>query len=160
MQRSVALLQLVRCGPRRACSSHAHSETAARFFWRTLCSVPCGNRAQTMRRIAITSYENRVSSRLDYTQSILLVTLENGRVVKWEQIHLTAKNPIDKINTLKELRVDAVICGGITELCLNRLQESRITVYPWVRGEVHDVVRRFVEKRLKAYQAARGSGKR
>lgn len=101
-----------------------------------------------MQIIAITKFHSRVSSRLDCTQNIDLIYVENHKISKWEHIHLTAKNPLDKINTLKDLGVEVVICGGITEICLNQLKNDRIDVYPWVRGEIQDVVQRFLKGTL------------
>lgn len=76
-----------------------------------------------MKTIAITVFGTRVSSRLDCAESVLLVTVDNNTVKKRERVRPVQFNPLEKINMLIKLGVDAVICGGITEVCSNRFND-------------------------------------
>ncbi|MDL1876159.1 hypothetical protein FBQ85_13445 [Cytophagia bacterium CHB2] len=57
-------------------------------------------------------------------------------------------NPLEKINMLMQLGVEVVICGGITEICSNKFNDSGMQVIPWVRGEAEEVLSQFLAGKL------------
>jgi predicted Fe-Mo cluster-binding NifX family protein len=108
--------------------------------------------------IAIPVFGSRVSSRLDCAESILLVTLESGTIRERREIHLVETTPMEKIRLLKRERVSVLICGGLTEICESLLHETAITVVPWIRGEVDEVLLQFTRGRLTKDTPARKKG--
>jgi predicted Fe-Mo cluster-binding NifX family protein len=101
-----------------------------------------------MKRIALSTYRNRISSRLDSSDEILVLFFENGIEKKREKIRIVPSSPLDKIQQIKELNPDVLICGGLTQLCDNKLKNSKINVIPWVTGNIEDVLRNFLDGKI------------
>lgn len=101
-----------------------------------------------MKTIAITIFGTRVSSRLDCAEGVLLVTIADGAVKKREQVRLVQANPLEKINTLLQLGIDVLICGGVPEIYANKLGDSGVQVISWVRGEAEEVLSAFLAGKL------------
>lgn len=101
-----------------------------------------------MKTIAITVFGTRVSSRLDCTEGVLLVTVEDGIVKKREHVRLLPTSPLDRIHTLLQLEIDVLICGGVPEIYANKLGDSGVRVLSWVRGEAEEVLSQFLADKL------------
>lgn len=101
-----------------------------------------------MKKLAIPVYGGRISNRLDCSENIMLVTVENGIVKERETIRLALTNSLERINTLIELGADVLICNGITKFYSNKLKDSNIRVIPWVCGDVEETLSRYLEDEL------------
>jgi predicted Fe-Mo cluster-binding NifX family protein len=102
-----------------------------------------------IQKIAIPVFGSRVSSRLDCSECVLLVTIEDGNVVRRQETRWMHVNPLEKIRLLLQEGVDVLICGGLTETCANMLHDTTIEVIPWVRGEVEQILFQFTEGTLR-----------
>jgi predicted Fe-Mo cluster-binding NifX family protein len=98
-----------------------------------------------MKTIALSTFRNRISSRLDAADEILILTLENNEVKNSKSIRINPSSPMDKIQRIIELNPDILICGGLTQLCIRKLQNTKITVIPWTKGNAEDVFKQFLE---------------
>ncbi len=103
-----------------------------------------------MKTIAMPIFESRISNRLDYSENVLVVVVENAAIRKRESYCWARANPLERIDLLKRLRVDVLICDGITEFYTNQFENSPIQVIAWVSGEVEDVLARYLEDKLVA----------
>ena len=101
-----------------------------------------------MKTIALSTFRNRISSRLDSADEILILTLENNQVKNSETIKIIPSSPLDKIQQIIELNPDVLICGGLTQLCDRKLQNTQITIIPWIKGNAEDVFKQFLEGKL------------
>jgi predicted Fe-Mo cluster-binding NifX family protein len=101
-----------------------------------------------MNRIALSIYRDRISSRLDAADEIRLIYLDNGQVKSSETIRIIPSSPLDKIQQIIELDPDVLICGGLTQICSNKLKNSSIAVIPWTKGNAEDVFKQFLEGKL------------
>jgi predicted Fe-Mo cluster-binding NifX family protein len=101
-----------------------------------------------MKRIAISTFKNRISSRLDSADEILLLSIVNSQIRKRETIRIIPSSPLDKVHQIVELNPDVLICGGLTQLCDNKLKYSKITVIPWVKGNTDEVLNSYLKGQL------------
>ena len=101
-----------------------------------------------MKRIAISTFKNRISSRLDAADEILILTLEDKKIRRSETVSIIPSSPLDKIQQIIELNPDVLICGGLTQLCNHKLKNSSITVIPWTKGNAEDVFKQYLEGKL------------
>lgn len=101
-----------------------------------------------MKKIALSVFRDRISSRLDAADKILLLTLENEKVKKREPVRIIPSSPLDKIHQIIQLNPDVLICGGLTQLCESKLKNSKITVVPWIKGNTEEVLKEFIEGKL------------
>jgi predicted Fe-Mo cluster-binding NifX family protein len=110
------------------------------------------------RKVAISVFGSRISSRLDCSECILLVSIETGKVVRQQQTRWPHLNPLEKIRLLIQEGTEVLICGGLTEAWANMLHESGIEVFPWVQGEVEDVLVQFMQGTLRPARSGKGNG--
>jgi predicted Fe-Mo cluster-binding NifX family protein len=101
-----------------------------------------------MKTIALSTFRNRISSRLDSADEILILTLENNQVKNSETIRIIPSSTLDKIQQIIELNPDVLICGGLTQLCDRKLQNTQITIIPWTKGNAEDVFKQYLEGKL------------
>lgn len=97
-----------------------------------------------MRTIAMSIFRDRISSRIDAANEVLLLSLENGTIKKRETIRIIPSSPLDKIQQIIQLNPDVLICGGVTQSCDNMLKNSEISVIPWVKGNTEEVLNQFL----------------
>lgn len=101
-----------------------------------------------MRTIALSIFRDRISSRIDSADEVLLISLKNGTIKKREKIRIIPSSPLDKIHQIIQLNPDVLICGGLTQLCDNMLKNSEVPVIPWVKGNTEEVLNQFLNGRL------------
>jgi predicted Fe-Mo cluster-binding NifX family protein len=102
-------------------------------------------------RLAIPLFGPRVSPRFDHAPRLLLLSLERGKVVSREEIPLGPLTPWQRVEKLKDLKVEVVICGGIDEASKGWLIDHRIQVIPLIAGEANRIVIDLIAGRLKAF---------
>ena len=98
-----------------------------------------------MQTIAISIFGNRVAGRLDCAEQLLLAVVQDGKIMKKEIVRLPHTNPIQKINDIIGLGVNAVICGGIPGTYLSKLEANQVRVISWIRGEVNEVLEKYLK---------------
>lgn len=109
-------------------------------------------------KVALSTFKNRISSRLDSADEILILTLENKRVKNSETIRIIPSSPLDKIRQIIELNPDVLICGGLTQLYNYKLKDTGITVIPWTKGNAENVFKKFLNGKLNEPVTATGKG--
>mgnify|MGYP001770060137 CR=1 FL=1 len=102
-------------------------------------------------RLAIPLFGSRVSPRFDHAPRLLLLSVEGHRVVAREEIFLFHLTPWQRIEKLRALGAQVVICGGIDQTCRHWLAASRIQVIPQVGGEAGQAVNDFLAGRLRTF---------
>lgn len=105
-------------------------------------------------RLAIPLFGARVSPRFDYAPRLLLLSIEGGKVVSREEIPLNPLVLWQRVEKIKELKVDVVICGGIDEGSKCWLIDHQIQVIPLIAGEARRALIDFLAGRLKSIAGA------
>ena len=102
-----------------------------------------------METIAIPVFGSRVSPRLDYTESLQLVKIENGAIQNKEIVKLLSLSRFEKINMLVRIHPNIIICDGVSDLSYEKLITNNIKVFPWINGEVDSVIDKYLNGNLK-----------
>ncbi len=97
-----------------------------------------------METIALSIFGDRISSRLDVAEKLMIVKVENSLVKNKETLLLDSADILRKLDTLVKLKPDVLICGGLTNLCEKKLKNYNIKVIPWVRGETENILRLYL----------------
>ena len=118
-----------------------------------------GRSVAMTRKVAIPVFGSRVSSRLDCSESVLLLMIDDGTVVRRQEMRWTHVNPLEKIRLLVHEGVEVLICGGLTETCANLLHDTGIEVIPWVRGESDEVLSRYMGGALRTARSQQNNEK-
>lgn len=99
--------------------------------------------------MAIPTFGPRVSPRFDYAPGLLLINLENGKVVEKEKFSLQAWDRLQRLQKLQELGVQTLICGGIDGNSAQILSDYGIRVIAWVAGEADEAIQFFLDGKLR-----------
>lgn len=101
-------------------------------------------------KIAIPIFGPRVSPRFDCAPALLIFTVENGKVVERGEVLLTNLDPGQRLERLRELNVQTLICGGIDGYSAQVLKAHRIQVTAWVAGEAEEAMKYYLRGALKS----------
>jgi len=96
-------------------------------------------------KVAIAVWEGCVSSVLDFSQRLVVVELRDGTETSRTEIALLEQNAFTKLAKLRELGIDVLICGAVSQPLASASTACGIRLLPYVTGRVDDV--------LEAYQA-------
>lgn len=103
-----------------------------------------------MVKIAIPLFERRVSPRFDWAQDFLLASVENGDIVKRQDLSASGWSRQERVKRLSELGVDTLICGGIDRFSARMLSFYRVRIYSWVTGMAEDALGSFLKGELES----------
>jgi len=94
-------------------------------------------------KIAIAIWNDCVSSAFDFSNRILLVEIENEKEVSRSQILLESKSSSQRVNQLKNLETDVLICGAISKTLAEMTKASGIQVLAYTTGQIDDVLNAY-----------------
>ena len=107
-----------------------------------------------MKTIAIPVFGSRISNRLDYSEKVLFVAIEDGVILDQHFYNWAHANPLERVGILERNGVELLICDGITEFYANQFENSPIRVIPWISGDVNEVLRRYLAGTLIQHKLA------
>jgi predicted Fe-Mo cluster-binding NifX family protein len=97
-------------------------------------------------RIAISIFNGKISPRFDVAPKLRLYDIKERKITKEKEISCEGWDDMDRVHRLKELGVEILVCGGIPNYLSESLLHNDINVYPWVSGDVKDVLKKFLRK--------------
>jgi predicted Fe-Mo cluster-binding NifX family protein len=95
--------------------------------------------------IAIAIHGNRVMPRFGYTREIIVVTVEDGRIVARKRVKITRQT---FLSLLASERVSALICGGIHPRFQETIERQNIQLIWGIIGEWQDVLQAYLDGTL------------
>lgn len=101
-----------------------------------------------MKTIIIPVFNQRISSRLDCTECFQLIEVDKNSIHSSEKIKIIAKNQMERVKSILDMKPDTIICNGLTEYCENEFHKNNIEVIPWVHGNFEDVIDDFINGTL------------
>jgi len=111
-------------------------------------------------KIAIPVFGARVSPRFDCAPNLLFFTVEDGKVLDRGEVVLSYLSPYQRLERVRELGIQALICGGIDGYSTHALQDHKVQVISWVAGEAEEAIKHFLKGDLKSgsflYSRCRG----
>jgi len=100
--------------------------------------------------IAIPIYGNRVLPRFGFARDMMLVTVEDGRIIAQKRIELLPQFDAPLSPMLAREHVSVVICGGIHPRFQEMFRQQGIDVVWGVIGEWQEVVQAYVRGTLQS----------
>ena len=100
-------------------------------------------------RLAIPTWNDRVSPVFDTASRLVLVEVEQGAEQGRRIVQVGADPyPTQRVRRLGELHIDVLICGAISRPLAELMSASGVLVVPWVSGPVDDILRAYLTERL------------
>ena len=99
-------------------------------------------------KVAIPVWGNSVSTVFDFANRLMVIDVEAGQIKEQSEIKLIENTIIDKVAKLRELGVQVLLCGAISRPLENMVWASGVSVVPFLRGTVDEVVKAYFSGRL------------
>ncbi len=99
-------------------------------------------------RTAFAVWQQRVAPVFDTARHLYIVDVESGRVVRESRDVLAEDFPAQRVQRLLELKVGTLVCGAISRQMFGLLIASGIRVFPFVAGDLSNVVQAWLDGAL------------
>jgi len=99
-------------------------------------------------KIAIAIWNDRVSSAFDFSARILMMEFENDKEISRSQILLESQSPSQRVNQLKSIEVDVLICGAISKTLAEMITAAGIQVLAYITGQIDDIIEAYITDKL------------
>ena len=113
-----------------------------------------GDRRRHPVRVAVPSYEGRVSSVFDWAQHLLVVDHDGEAEKARREESLVGLAPSFRPGRLVQFGVETLLCGGISQPLAEMVQLQGIRVTAGLAGEIDAVLTAFLAGRLPAPEFA------
>lgn len=100
-------------------------------------------------RVALPINGSRVSTVLDFADRLLLADVASGRVPKTREIPFPQTLLSTRVAELRDMGVDTVICGAISNPLASMISHSGIDLVTGITGDVNQVVEAYVAGELR-----------
>jgi len=101
-------------------------------------------------RIAISTWNNKISPVFDVARNLLLVKIENGKEMNRQEVSLEGTEFLEKTKYITKLGVNILICGAISRPFETILISTDVQVIGQTCGPVEDVLVAFLSGQLTA----------
>ena len=98
--------------------------------------------------LAVAVWEDRVSTTLDFARRLLIVEIDEGREVYRKEVPLVDEPAAKKARRIRDLSIETVLCGAISQALADAVSQMGIEVIPYVSGQVDDVLAAYLCGRL------------
>lgn len=99
-------------------------------------------------QVAITVWNQRVSPLFDSARNIVILKVEGGRVAERAEAGLDMIMPYLRVQRLRQLGIDVLICGAISRPIAALCASTGIELIPWVTGDLDRVIEAFITNSL------------
>jgi predicted Fe-Mo cluster-binding NifX family protein len=99
-------------------------------------------------KTAFAYWENRIAPVFDTARDLLLVESEGEHITREERLPLADEPPLARTLRLVELGVETLVCGAISRALQEMLLTYGIRVQGFVAGDLHEVVRAWLEGKM------------
>ncbi len=104
--------------------------------------------SRKMTRVAIPTWQGRVSPTLDFASKVLVADLGNAKYGARMELDLRGPHQHCLVRQLADLGIDVVICGAISRTLAESLEQRGIRVASFVSGGVEEVLWAFLHDTL------------
>ncbi len=94
--------------------------------------------------IAIPVWEDQVSTTFDFARKLLIVEAEGAREISRSEVILSEEPVARMARQLRDLTVQVVLCGAISQPLARAMSRAGIQVIPYISGEVDPVLAAYL----------------
>ncbi len=96
-------------------------------------------------RIAVPIWNDKVSPVLDAATRLLIVDVEDKKEMSRFEIHLNERGLSRRCFRIRDMDVDILICGAVSQPFLRMLSASEIDIIPEIAGQTEDVLAAYLK---------------
>lgn len=99
-------------------------------------------------KIALAIWNGRVSPVFDVSRQLLVMDVENGKVVNRVNVHFSSDHSVHKVRRLVDMRVDLLLCGAVSRQIAALLDANQIQRQDFIAGDIEEVTDAFLRDAL------------
>jgi len=99
-------------------------------------------------RVAIPTWQGRVSPVFDTAQQLLIADVENGVETGRTTEALRNEVPSMRAARIAQLRIDVLICGAVSRPLAAMVAATGVEIVPFINGECEQVLAAFLNEQL------------
>ena len=90
--------------------------------------------------IALSVWNDRIAPVFDVAVQLLLVALDDGKIVKQSLEQLPSESTLEKVIELQHLDINTLICGAVSRHVKSFLNMYKINVIAFISGDIQEVL--------------------
>ncbi len=106
-------------------------------------------------RFGVPLHGNRVAPRSAYAESLLVVTMHAGHVISRRIETMRGDGGLSLVGVINDLRIDILVCGGISRSLRNALLSNGVEVVENITGTVDEILEEILRGNLLPPQSVR-----
>jgi len=99
-------------------------------------------------KVALTTWEGRISPVFDTARTVVVADIENGRPVSQRDEAFAGDSAQGKITKLRALGVEVLVCGAVSRPLADLVSSCGIRLIPFVSGELREVLEAVIAGRM------------
>ncbi|MBS3809630.1 MAG: NifB/NifX family molybdenum-iron cluster-binding protein [Desulfobacterales bacterium] len=99
-------------------------------------------------KVALAVWNGRISPVFDVSRDLLIIDIDEGRVVNRINVHFSSDHPMHKIRRLLEMKVAVLLCGAISRQLAAALEANGIDRLDFISGEIESVISAYLRGQL------------
>jgi predicted Fe-Mo cluster-binding NifX family protein len=99
-------------------------------------------------KIALATWNGRISPVFDVSRQLLVIDVEDGRVVNRVTVHFSSDHPVHKVQRLLDMKVDVLLCGAVSRQMAAVLDAHQIKRQDFIAGDIEEVTTAFLRGAL------------
>ncbi|MDQ7033189.1 MAG: NifB/NifX family molybdenum-iron cluster-binding protein [Desulfonauticus sp.] len=102
-------------------------------------------------KVGFTVWQSRIAPVFDVSRKLEVIEIEDGAIVKTEQVILAPfadEFCIEKVKQIEQLGINTLVCGAISRFVWEFLIQRRIKVIPFIAGSIEEVKAAFLANQL------------
>ncbi|MEW6443782.1 MAG: hypothetical protein AB1640_22800 [bacterium] len=99
-------------------------------------------------KAAFAVWQDRISPVFDVSKSLIVIEVENGRIVARTQEVIESDDPVVKVRNLVERGIQVLVCGAVSRPLADLAALQGVGMISFTSGQAEDVIRAFVSGAL------------
>ena len=99
-------------------------------------------------KIALSIFKDKISTVFDAADQLLVLETDGTAGQKRTMIRTGSTDPANRATQLRDQGINVLICGAISWPLQRSIASMGITVYPFVRGTVEEIIDAYYDERL------------
>ncbi len=91
-------------------------------------------------KAAFATWNDRIAPVFDVSESLLLLEIEGGRVVRETRHILSGDDPEEQVRALVETGAEVLVCGAISRFLCEQIMARGVRVMPFIAGTLTEII--------------------
>ncbi len=110
--------------------------------------------------IAFPVFQDRVSPLMDVSNRYIIYETEDGKIKQRIDISLNADGECQRVEKLKEIGVNTIICGAVSGYVAHIVDEKGMRLLSMIYGPIDEIIEHYLKNSLGTYCSGACNGRK